>query len=143
MPSFAINLKENKRVKKLHAQSRNRREKTIRASMRRLKKEMEEIKEEQEIIKAQQEIIKAQRQVHEKFSAIELECEQLRNETQLIMHQRANDQLRVALNFNTAWLQSYLNRVLRDSQAGTELIAVQRNPVSSVGSNDPCQGSAC
>ncbi|XVF77994.1 hypothetical protein PTKIN_Ptkin14bG0092700 [Pterospermum kingtungense] len=56
--------------------------------------EMEEISKEQESIK------EGQRQVREKFEAIEGECEQLRKQTNKIIQQSANTQIRLALMFN-------------------------------------------
>ncbi|XWS10390.1 hypothetical protein CRYUN_Cryun39dG0073600 [Craigia yunnanensis] len=58
-----------------------------------LRSEMEEISEEQKQIK------EGQRQVREKFDAIELECDQLRKETNLIMQQSLNTQIRLAFMF--------------------------------------------
>ena len=52
--------------------------------MRQLRLEMEKISEEQKEIK------EGQRHVKEKFEAMELECEQLRNETNLIIQRSAN-----------------------------------------------------
>ncbi|KAK8579368.1 hypothetical protein V6N13_142573 [Hibiscus sabdariffa] len=74
---------------------------------------------------------------NEKFSAIEL-----RRETELIMQQTVSSQLKLTMRFITDWLQSYLNTVLGESHVGTELNAVEQGHMSSVGSNDPGQGSA-
>ncbi|XP_021298800.1 uncharacterized protein LOC110427572 isoform X2 [Herrania umbratica] len=67
--------------------------KNLNTRMRRLRSDMEEISEEQKRIK------EGQRQVREKFETIELECEQLRKETNLIMQQSANTQIRLAIMF--------------------------------------------
>ncbi|XP_022734402.1 uncharacterized protein LOC111287969 [Durio zibethinus] len=58
-----------------------------------LRSEMEEISEEQKEIK------EGQRQVREKFEAVEMECDQLRKETNLIMQQSLNTQIRLAFMF--------------------------------------------
>ncbi|WRX28066.1 hypothetical protein QQP08_020553 [Theobroma cacao] len=67
--------------------------KNLNTRMRRLRSDMEEIRKEQKKIK------EGQRQVRGKFVAIELECEQLRKETNLIMQQSANTQIRLAFMF--------------------------------------------
>ncbi|XWS65365.1 hypothetical protein CRYUN_Cryun05aG0106300 [Craigia yunnanensis] len=59
--------------------------------MERLKVEMEEISKEQESIR------KGQREVKEKLEMVELECEQLRRETDFITQQSLNTQLRLCL----------------------------------------------
>ncbi|XP_021298821.1 uncharacterized protein LOC110427593 isoform X1 [Herrania umbratica] len=64
---------------------------------RRFKKLKEEIKE---ISRQQQSIREGQRQVAAKFKAIEEECEQLRQETNRIIRQSANTQIRLSLMFN-------------------------------------------
>ena len=61
--------------------------------MRQLRLDMEKISEEQKEIK------EGQRHVKEKFEAMELECEQLRNETNLIIQRSTNTQIRLALMF--------------------------------------------
>ncbi|GMI85143.1 hypothetical protein HRI_002183600 [Hibiscus trionum] len=61
--------------------------------MKRLRSEMEEISKEQGKIK------EGQRQVREKFEAVEMECEQLRKETNMIMQQSMSTQFRLALMF--------------------------------------------
>ncbi|XVF77941.1 hypothetical protein PTKIN_Ptkin14bG0088400 [Pterospermum kingtungense] len=58
-----------------------------------LRTEMEEISEEQKQIK------EGQRQVREKFETIESECDQLRKETNLIIQQSLNTQMRLAFMF--------------------------------------------
>ncbi|XWS27583.1 hypothetical protein CRYUN_Cryun26dG0128800 [Craigia yunnanensis] len=55
---------------------------------------MKEISKEQQIIK------EGQKQVREKFKAIEEGCEQLRQETNQIIRQSANTQIRLGLMFN-------------------------------------------
>ncbi|XP_022743294.1 uncharacterized protein LOC111294297 isoform X2 [Durio zibethinus] len=65
----------------------------LKTRMEKLKVEMEEIGKEQESIR------KGQRGVKEKFERIELECEQLRRETDLITQQSHNTQLRLCLMF--------------------------------------------
>ncbi|XP_021298802.1 uncharacterized protein LOC110427573 [Herrania umbratica] len=67
--------------------------KNLNSHMRRLRSDMEEISKDQKMIK------EGQRQVREKFAAVELECEQLRKETNLIMQQSANTQIRLAFMF--------------------------------------------
>ncbi|XP_021298822.1 uncharacterized protein LOC110427593 isoform X2 [Herrania umbratica] len=64
---------------------------------RRFKKLKEEMKE---ISRQQQSIREGQRQVAAKFKAIEEECEQLRQETNRIIRQSANTQIRLSLMFN-------------------------------------------
>ncbi|KAK8579361.1 hypothetical protein V6N13_142564 [Hibiscus sabdariffa] len=59
-----------------------------------LKVEMEEISEEQQLIK------QGQRDVGEKLEAIEEECEKLRKETDEIIQQSTQTQLRLALMFH-------------------------------------------
>ncbi|XP_007028572.2 PREDICTED: uncharacterized protein LOC18598818 [Theobroma cacao] len=61
--------------------------------MKMLKVEMKEISKEQESIR------KKQREVKEKFDMIEVECEQLRRETEFITQQSLNTQLRLCLMF--------------------------------------------
>lgn len=61
--------------------------------MRRLKVETKEIRKEQENIK------KGQMEVREKFEAIQMECDELRKETELITKQTLNTQLRLVLMF--------------------------------------------
>ncbi|XP_038998291.1 uncharacterized protein LOC120123475 isoform X2 [Hibiscus syriacus] len=67
--------------------------KTLRRHMKRLRSEMEEISQEQGEIK------EGQRLVREKFEAVEMECEQLRKETNMIMQQSMSTQLRLAFMF--------------------------------------------
>ncbi|MDV3166632.1 MAG: hypothetical protein Q8807_03155 ['Waltheria sp.' little leaf phytoplasma] len=67
--------------------------KNLTTRMRRLRSDMAKTKAEQKTIK------EGQRLVRKKFEAIELECEQLRKETKLIMQQSANTQLRLAFMF--------------------------------------------
>ncbi|XP_022751618.1 uncharacterized protein LOC111300248 [Durio zibethinus] len=67
--------------------------KKLNNAMRRVRSDMEEISDEQKKIRD------GQRQVREKFEAIELECEQLRKETKLIMQQSQNTQIRLAFMF--------------------------------------------
>ncbi|XP_007022520.2 PREDICTED: uncharacterized protein LOC18594815 [Theobroma cacao] len=76
-----------------HGNQKRKRLKNLNTRMRRLRYDMEEISEEQKRIK------EGQRQVREKFEAIELECEQLRKETNLIMQQSAYTQVRLAFMF--------------------------------------------
>ncbi|MBA0580457.1 hypothetical protein Gorai_022673 [Gossypium raimondii] len=59
--------------------------------MKRIRSDMKEISEEQEEIKEKQ------RQEREKFEAIQLECEELKNQTILIAQQTASTQIRLAL----------------------------------------------
>ncbi|XVE74325.1 hypothetical protein DITRI_Ditri12bG0007700 [Diplodiscus trichospermus] len=61
--------------------------------MKRLRSDIDEISEEQRKIK------EGQKQVREKFEAIELECEQLRKETNLIIKQSLNTQIRLGFMF--------------------------------------------
>ncbi|XVE53444.1 hypothetical protein DITRI_Ditri03aG0003500 [Diplodiscus trichospermus] len=72
---------------------KKRRFRNLNSRMKILREEMEEISEEQKEIK------EGQRQVREKFEAIEMECEQLRKETMLIIQQNASTQIRLALMF--------------------------------------------
>ncbi|XP_022717860.1 uncharacterized protein LOC111276392 [Durio zibethinus] len=72
---------------------KKKRMKKLNRRMRRLRCDMEEISEEQKKIK------EGQRQVREKFEAIELECEHLRKETNLIIQQSMSTQIRLALMF--------------------------------------------
>ncbi|XVF77940.1 hypothetical protein PTKIN_Ptkin14bG0088300 [Pterospermum kingtungense] len=58
-----------------------------------LRSEMEEISEEQKQIK------EGQRQVRKKFETIESECDRLRKETNLIIQQSLNTQMRLAFMF--------------------------------------------
>ncbi|KAK8545833.1 hypothetical protein V6N13_067095 [Hibiscus sabdariffa] len=67
--------------------------KNLRRGMKRLRSEMEEISKEQGKIK------EGQRQVREKFEAVEMECEELRKETNLIMQQSMSTQIRLAFMF--------------------------------------------
>ncbi|XP_039028574.1 uncharacterized protein LOC120162504 [Hibiscus syriacus] len=66
---------------------------TLRRRMKWLRSEMEEISQEQGKIK------EGQRQVREKFEAVEMECEQLRGETNVIMQQSMSTQLRLTFMF--------------------------------------------
>ena len=61
--------------------------------MRRLRSDIEETSKEQRKIK------EGQKQVREKIEAIDLEYEQLRKETNLIMQQSMNTQIRLAFMF--------------------------------------------
>ncbi|XVE52513.1 hypothetical protein DITRI_Ditri02bG0128000 [Diplodiscus trichospermus] len=61
--------------------------------MERVKLEMKEISKEQESIR------KGQGEVKEKFKVTELECEQLREQTDIIITQSVNTQLRICLMF--------------------------------------------
>ncbi|XVE95838.1 hypothetical protein REPUB_Repub02eG0168100 [Reevesia pubescens] len=61
--------------------------------MESLKEEMKEISKEHESIR------NGQREVKEKFEMIELECEQLRRETDFITQQSLKTQLRLCLMF--------------------------------------------
>ncbi|XP_022735237.1 uncharacterized protein LOC111288568 [Durio zibethinus] len=72
---------------------KKRRLRILNSRMKRLRVEMEEISEEQKQIKD------GQKQVREKFQAIELECEQLRKETILVIQQSVSTQIRLALMF--------------------------------------------
>ncbi|OMO84855.1 hypothetical protein CCACVL1_10611, partial [Corchorus capsularis] len=67
--------------------------KNVDTCMRVLRSDMEDISKEQKKIK------EGQRQVREKFEAIEVECEQLRKETNLIMQQSASTQIRLVFMF--------------------------------------------
>ncbi|XWS27575.1 hypothetical protein CRYUN_Cryun26dG0128100 [Craigia yunnanensis] len=53
----------------------------------------------EETSKERKKIKEGQKQVREKIEAIELECEQLRKETNLIMQQSRNTQIRLAFMF--------------------------------------------
>ncbi|KAK8479271.1 hypothetical protein V6N11_064498 [Hibiscus sabdariffa] len=66
----------------------------MRKRLGRLKVEMEDISREQQSIK------EGQSQVRAKFNAIEEEYEQLRNETNQIIQQTANTQIRLGLMFS-------------------------------------------
>ncbi|KAL4325803.1 hypothetical protein GQ457_11G011830 [Hibiscus cannabinus] len=68
--------------------------KCMRKRLGRLKVEMEDISREQQSIK------EGQSQVRAKFNAVEEEYEQLRNETNQIIQQTANTQLRLGLMFS-------------------------------------------
>ncbi|XP_022718135.1 uncharacterized protein LOC111276649 isoform X2 [Durio zibethinus] len=61
--------------------------------MKRLRSEMDEISVEQKKIR------EGQRQVREKFETVELECGQLRKQTDLIVQQSVNTQIRLAVMF--------------------------------------------
>ncbi|XP_039030151.1 uncharacterized protein LOC120164512 [Hibiscus syriacus] len=67
--------------------------KYTRKRLGRLKVEMEEISQEQQSIK------EGQSQVRAKFKSVEEEYKQLRNETNLIIQQTANTQIRLGLMF--------------------------------------------
>ncbi|XVF78006.1 hypothetical protein PTKIN_Ptkin14bG0093400 [Pterospermum kingtungense] len=84
-----------------------------------LKMEMVDISQEQNIIK------ESQRQVRQKLEAIEEECEQLRDETNLIIQQTTQTQLRLVLMFEIlkAREQSDLTKAAKLTQLLRELIA--------------------
>ncbi|XWS27593.1 hypothetical protein CRYUN_Cryun26dG0129800 [Craigia yunnanensis] len=66
----------------------------MRKRFKRLKVEMKKISKEQQSIK------EGQKQVRETFKAIEEGCEQLQQETNQIIRQSANTQIRLGLMFN-------------------------------------------
>ncbi|KAK8542539.1 hypothetical protein V6N13_136888 [Hibiscus sabdariffa] len=68
--------------------------KYMRRRLGRLKMEMEDISREQQSIK------EGQSQVRAKFNVVEEEYEQLRNETNQIIRQTANTQIRLGLMFS-------------------------------------------
>ncbi|XP_017980034.1 PREDICTED: uncharacterized protein LOC18507233 isoform X2 [Theobroma cacao] len=68
--------------------------KDLKVKYRRLKADIEEIGKEQKSIK------EGQSQVREKFKAIEMECQVLKKETELIIQQSALTRLRLALLFH-------------------------------------------
>ncbi|MBA0783426.1 hypothetical protein Gotri_001141 [Gossypium trilobum] len=61
--------------------------------MKKLRVKMEEINEEQKNIR------ELQGELREKIEAIDLECEQLREETMMVRQQSVNTQIRLALMF--------------------------------------------
>ncbi|XVE98937.1 hypothetical protein REPUB_Repub03eG0152200 [Reevesia pubescens] len=78
---------------KNHQQKQSGKPKYLSNRMKVLRSEMVVISEEQKKIK------EGQRQVREKFEVIELECDQLRKETNLIMQQSVSTQIRLAFMF--------------------------------------------
>ena len=93
-------------------QGRNRM-KSMQERFKRLKSEMEEISEEQKNIR------EGQRQVKEKFELIELECEELKRETRLIIQQSSRTQIKLTLMF----------RILKAREASEFNIAAQLTEV--------------
>ncbi|XP_040943033.1 uncharacterized protein [Gossypium hirsutum] len=75
---------------KCHQQKRKKQER-LSSRMKRIRSDMKEISEEQKEIK------EGQRQERENFEAIQLECEELKNQTILIAQQTASTQIRLAL----------------------------------------------
>ncbi|XVE74320.1 hypothetical protein DITRI_Ditri12bG0007600 [Diplodiscus trichospermus] len=95
MPRFALPIiKQHCRISlRNHQQKHRGKSKCLRNRLKMLRVEMEEISEEQRQIK------EGQRQVREKFEGIELECDQLRKETNLIIQQSLSTQIRLAFMF--------------------------------------------
>ncbi|XP_039030145.1 uncharacterized protein LOC120164506 isoform X4 [Hibiscus syriacus] len=96
--------------------------KTLRRRMKRLRSDMEEISEEQGKIK------EGQRQVRVKFEAVEMECEQLRRETNMVMQQSMSTQLRLAFMFQIlkARENQDFNQAAQLTAALRELIAREK-----------------
>ncbi|KAK8260895.1 hypothetical protein V6Z12_D13G149900 [Gossypium hirsutum] len=72
---------------------KTRRLKNPNSGMKKLRVKMEEINEEQKNIR------ELQGELREKIEAIDLECEQLREETTMVRQQSVNTQIRLALMF--------------------------------------------
>ncbi|XP_039030144.1 uncharacterized protein LOC120164506 isoform X2 [Hibiscus syriacus] len=102
--------------------SRRGKSKTLRRRMKRLRSDMEEISEEQGKIK------EGQRQVRVKFEAVEMECEQLRRETNMVMQQSMSTQLRLAFMFQIlkARENQDFNQAAQLTAALRELIAREK-----------------
>ncbi|XP_021288362.1 uncharacterized protein LOC110419587 [Herrania umbratica] len=117
----------------LQRKNQRRRAEKLNARMRQLRAEMEKISEEQREIK------EGQRLVKRKFEAIELECDQLRNETNLIIQQSANTQLRLALMFRIlrAREDQDFNTAAQLTQALRELVAMQNQKMEGSMENLP------
>ncbi|KAK8651671.1 hypothetical protein V6N13_141259 [Hibiscus sabdariffa] len=103
----------------LRNRHRRGRSKNLRQSMKRLRSEMEEISKEQGKIK------EGQRQVRKKFEAVEMECEELRKETNIIMQQSMSTQIRLAFMFQIlkARENQDFNQAAQLTSALRELIA--------------------
>ncbi|KAK8369317.1 hypothetical protein V6Z12_A01G104300 [Gossypium hirsutum] len=72
-------------------QQKRKKQERLSSRMKRIRSDMKEISEEQKEIKERQ------RKERENFEAIELECEELRNQIILIAQQTASTQIRLAL----------------------------------------------
>ena len=68
--------------------------KSLKTRMQRLKEEMEEISQDQKCIREEQ------RNIGNRFGDVKIQCDQLREETELIMKQSACTQIRLSFMFD-------------------------------------------
>ncbi|KAL4323869.1 hypothetical protein GQ457_11G011800 [Hibiscus cannabinus] len=82
------------------SQAEDRRQRRKKRRLARLNRSMKKLRvEKDEINKEQNNIKEVQGQLREKLEAIDVECEQLRQETIMVTRQSVNTQIRLALMF--------------------------------------------